>query len=316
MQTESAVVNSSRQMPDMVSATLEGARALPIEALDEAANLPLNTRFELGREITDLQRAFLDLHGYLVFSRVAAETEVARILSELERIEKEWLAEDKREVYGIPLFTGKTTDGQKRIQRFPFTSCFSEYIKSFVRDERFAPVRGLVGADTRVGDREKDGVVINRYVNEPGSVYPNLGWHTDGLRDLFYLRMPKQMLNVGLHFDRIKKEDGGLRLIPGTHHQGFWSMCFRKPYFVSHRPDPREVAVETEPGDLTVHDGRLWHRVQASPHSGPRSLRRSMYVPYLTDAYQPKSEESKTPLYHYLGRAARAVKLRGVGKKR
>lgn len=315
MQTESVVVNSSRQMPDMVSATLEGARALPIEALDEASNLPLTTRFELGSEITDLQRAFLDLRGYLVFSRVAAESEVSRILSELERIEAEWLAEDRKDVFGIPLFTGQTNEGQKRIQRFPFTSCFSEYIKGFVRDERFAPVRGLVGADTRVGDREKDGVVINRYVNEPGSVYPNLGWHTDGLRDLFYLRMPKQMLNVGLHFDRIKKEDGGLRLIPGTHHQGFWSMCFKKPYFVSHRADPREVAVETEPGDLTVHDGRLWHRVQASPHQGPRSLRRSMYVPYLTDAYQPKSEESKTPLYHYLGKAARAVKLAGLSKR-
>jgi hypothetical protein len=45
-------------------------------------------------------------------------------------------------------------------------------------------------------------------------------------------------------------------------------------------------------------------------------MRRSMYVPYLTDAYQPKSEESKTPLYHYLGKAARAVKLRGLGQKR
>jgi hypothetical protein len=88
-------------------------------------------------------------------------------------------------------------------------------------------------------------------------------------------------------------------------------MCFAKPYFVSHRPDPHEIAVETEPGDLTVHDGRLWHRVEASPHTGPRSLRRSMYVPYLTDAYQPKSDASRTPLYHYLGRAARAVKLAG-----
>ncbi len=316
MQIEPLGVQSSRRMRDMVDATLEGAPGLPVDALDEAASLSLSTRFELGREISDVQRAFLDLNGFLVFSRVAAETEVRTILEELERIEREWLAEARSEVFGIPLFKGRTDDGQTRIQRFPFTSCFSEYIRDFVRDDRFAPVRGLVGQNTRVGDREKDGVVINRYINEPGSVYPRLGWHTDGLRDLFYLRMPKQMLNVGLHFDRIKKEDGGLRLIPGTHHQGFFSMCFKKPYFVSHHVDPKEVCVETEPGDLTVHDGRLWHRVEGSPHTGARSLRRSMYVPYLTDAYQPKSEESKTPLYHYLGRAARAVKLAAVRRSR
>ena len=199
-----------------------------------------------------------------------------------------------------PALQGKTDVGRPRIHRFPFTSCFSDPIKTFVRDDRFAPIRSLIGDDTRVGDREKDGVVINRYINEPGSVYPRLGWHTDGLRDLFYLRMPKRMLNIGLHFDRITREDGGLRLIPGSHEQGFLSMAFRKLYFLSHAPDPKEVAVETEPGDLTVHDGRLWHRAGVRIH-GERSLRRSMYVPYLTDAYEPKSEASRTPLYHHPG---------------
>jgi ectoine hydroxylase-related dioxygenase (phytanoyl-CoA dioxygenase family) len=120
--------------------------------------------------------------------------------------------------------------------------------------------------------------------------------------------MPQQMLNIGLHFDEVPKEKGGLRLIPGSHKQGFLSMCFRKPYFVSHGPDPQEIAVETLPGDLTVHDGRLWHRVQQSPLTGPASLRRSMYVPYLTDAYQPKSESSKTPAYHYLSMAMLKLK--------
>ena len=152
-------------------------------------------------------------------------------------------------------------------------------------------------------------MVINRYINSPGSVAPRLGWHTDGLRDLFYLRMPKQMLNVGLHFDRIRDCDGGLRVIPGTHKQGFWDMLARKPYFISHRPDPDEFAVETMPGDVTVHDGRLWHRVEQSPHNGERSLRRSMYVPYLTDAFQPKSDTSKTPMYHHLGRALRKARV-------
>jgi Phytanoyl-CoA dioxygenase (PhyH) len=303
MQTETITSSSKHAEP--------AGNAVAVESAAQARELPLTTRFRLGDAITPVQAAFLDLHGFLVFESVARPDEVRAILEEVERIERQWLAEERKDVFGIPLFVGRGIEGQPMIQRLPFTSCFSDTIRAFVRDERFRPVRGLVGENTRVGDHEKDGVVVNRYVNVPGSVYPRLGWHTDGLRDLFYLRMPKQMLNVGLHFDRIRKSDGGLRLIPGTHKQGFWSMCARKPYFVSHRPDPLEVAVETEPGDLTVHDGRLWHRVEASPFIGARSLRRSMYVPYLTDVYQPKDDRSRTPLYHHLGRALRAVKRFG-----
>lgn len=274
---------------------------------------PIGTRFTLGPTITDVQRRFLDRHGFLVFSKVARPDEVAAVVGELDRIERAWIAEGRTSVNGIPLFWGKN-EGRPFLQRFPFTSTFSQPIHDLVRDDRFAPIRDLVGAGSRIGDREKDGVVVNRYLNVPGSVYPRLGWHTDGLRDLFYLRMPKPMLNIGLHLDRCPADNGGLRLIPGSHTQGFWSMCFRKPYFVSHAPDPEEIAVETEPGDLTVHDGRLWHRVAVSKRVGEASLRRSMYVPYLTDpSYEPKGEGSRTPLYHRLGAAIRKWKaaLRG-----
>jgi phytanoyl-CoA hydroxylase len=269
---------------------------------------PISTRFRLGDRITSEQRAFLDQHGFLLFEKVASTDEVSRLLGELDRIERQFIAERRDAVYGIPLFWGTAEGGSPLLQRFPFTSCFSEVIHEFVRDPRFSPIRGLIGENTRVGDREKDGVVVNRYVNTRGSVHPKLGWHTDGLRDLFYLRMPKQMLNIGLHFDRVTAADGGLRLLPGTHTQGFFSMCFRKRYFVDHTPDPDEIAIETEPGDLTVHDGRLWHRVQLSPHTGVRSLRRTMYVPYLTDAYEPKGDHSPTPLYHRVGQLLRRVR--------
>lgn len=273
-------------------------------------SLPLTTRFQLGPEITAEQQAFLDEHGFLVFDRVATPDEVAAILADVERVEAEWLAEGRKKVNGIPVVVGKDGGGNPMIQRLAFSSCFSPVIHQFVRDPRLAPIRGLIGDNTRVGDREKDGVVVNRYVNAPGSLRGRLGWHTDGLRDLFYLRMPKQMLNVGLHFDRITAADGGLRVIPGTHRQGFWDMLARKPYFVDHRPDPEELVIETEPGDLTVHDGRLWHRVARSSRSGSVSVRRSMYVPYLTDEYQPKSESSRTPIYHYLDMARNKIRAR------
>jgi hypothetical protein len=87
-------------------------------------------------------------------------------------------------------------------------------------------------------------------------------------------------------------------------------MCFRKPYFVSHAPDRSEFPLETLPGDLTVHDGRLWHRVARSQRCGPESLRRSLYVPYLTGPEEPKHEGSRTPAYHHLGRVQRWLRVR------
>ncbi len=274
----------------------------------EVDALPLSTRFELGAEITPIQQAFFDRHGFILFSKVASQSELDAIYAEICRIQDLWLSEGRKKVYGIPLFVGKDHTGAPFIQRFAFTSMFSDVIRNFVRDPRLEPVRRLVGENARVGDNERDGVVFNRNLNVPGTTYRNLGWHTDGLRDLFYLRGIKPQLNVGLHFDRCTRESGGLRIIPGTHKQGLASTLFRKAYFVSHEADPHEIAIETEPGDLTVHDGQAWHRVERSPLVGPESLRRTMYVPYLTDAYSPKSEASPTPPYHYLGMAMRRAR--------
>lgn len=273
--------------------TLDGANAARI-----AAGLPLSSRFTLRDAITPVQRAFLDRHGYIVFDRVASDAEVDTILAEVDRVEAELLARGQRKVYGVPVWFGLDPDGRDYLFRMGFSSVHSAFLRTFVRDARFEPIRTLIGHDARIGDEEKDGVVFNRYVRSEGSLRPNLAWHTDALRDVFYNgRMPGPMLNVGLHFDRIRPQDGGLRVLPGTHTQGVFSTLFRKIHFVTQAADPREVPVETWPGDLTVHDGRMWHRVEGSPQTGWGSLRRSMYVPYVADAYAPKSDRSETPAY-------------------
>jgi phytanoyl-CoA hydroxylase len=271
---------------------------------------PIDTRFELGDEITPEQSRFLDHYGFLHFRGVASVAEVEELTAEHDRISVGHVEAGRESVYGIPIFYGRDVDGSVLLNRSPFSSVYSEVIHRFVRDPRFEPIRRLIGEDARIGDEEKDGVVINLYKNVPGSFYPRLGWHTDGIRDLFYGRMPDRMLNVGLHFNRVTAADGGLRLIPGTHNQGFMAMAFSKPYFVWHRADPREICVETEVGDLTIHDGRLWHRVARSENVGPGSIRRSMYVPYVTGPYEPKSPDSQPPSYHRLFAAWRALKNR------
>ena len=127
----------------------------------ESALPPIDTRFELGSHITEVQQRFLDTHGFILFDRVASEDEVVALRDAIENIQSQWIEEDRRLVHGIPIFYGKDCDGAPFVQRFTFSSMFSEVIKTFVRDPRFEPIRRLNGEDARVSDDEKDGVVIN-----------------------------------------------------------------------------------------------------------------------------------------------------------
>jgi ectoine hydroxylase-related dioxygenase (phytanoyl-CoA dioxygenase family) len=110
------------------------------------------------------------------------------------------------------------------------------------------------------------------------------------------------MLNVGIHLSTLKPENGGLRLIPGTHRQSLYNLLFRKKYFLDNRPDKNEWAVVPEAGDLTVHDGRLWHRVAQSTVVGEASRRRVIYIPVIAGKYEPKHANSPTALYQRLGK--------------
>jgi hypothetical protein len=227
------------------------------------------------------------------------------LVADQEEIDRTWIAEGRTQVNGVPLIIGKRADGGRYVQRMAFASLFGERMHAFLGDPRFGAILAVAGPGYRIAERERDGLVINHYRNEPGSSYKNLGWHTDSLRDLFYLEKPRRYLNVGFYLDDSPIEKGGVRLIPYTHSQGIWSMLTRKAHFRDHRPDPDEYAIEAEAGDLTIHDGRIWHRVARASWTGEKSRRRVMYLPLMEGPVKLKSESSKTPFYFRLRRFAR-----------
>ena len=128
-------------------------------------DLPIDTVFELGDSITQEQSDFLDQHGFVHFRAVASPEEIAQLTREHERVCAEHVAQGRDSVYGIPIFYGRDADGSMLLNRSPFSSVYSEEIAKFVRDPRFEPIRRLIGEDARIGDEEKDGVVINLYKN-------------------------------------------------------------------------------------------------------------------------------------------------------
>jgi len=258
-----------------------------------------DSHFQLGDTVTAEQLDFFDKHGVIVFRNFISKENVATYISEFKRLEALWLEEGRDKVNGIPLKFGKDESGNKTIQRLCFSSLYSDPLHALLEDPRLTELKAFLSPyEGRIAENEKDGLVINNYINTPNSTFTQMGWHTDSPRDLFLGQKIMPMLNVGIHLDDCAYENGGLRVIPGTHKQNMLKLLFGKKYFIDNNDDSREVGFDLNAGDLSVHDGRLWHRVKQSPKFGEESRRRVMYVPMVTGKYKPKHEHSKTPFYH------------------
>ncbi|MBI5371129.1 MAG: phytanoyl-CoA dioxygenase family protein [Sphingobacteriales bacterium] len=259
----------------------------------------LQTSFRLEDQVTDKQAEFFRKNGVIHFKNFIDPGTVKLYLAEISRVENYLLENGVNKVNGIPLKFGLDVNGSAIIQRLAFTSRYSEILSEFLRSDKLRLlVKLLEPYSGRISETEKDGLVVNHYLNTENSQYTRLGWHTDSPRDLFLGSRILPMLNVGLHLDDCPVSNGGLKVLPGTHNKGWFTLFFRKKYFVDNKKDKNEIGLDIEAGDLTVHDGRLWHRVEQSPVTGERSRRRVMYIPVITGAYKPKTASSPTPFYH------------------
>jgi len=252
-------------------------------------------KFTLGDHITKEQQNFYDTYGFVHFKKVFDEATIMKMREAIETAATQLVQEKKTQINGVPVKYGFNQDGKVVPQRMPFTNLLSPYINEIVTSPRLKPLLEFIPG-SRFGLGERDGVVINHYINAKKSSFKKLGWHNDSMRDIFYLEKVRPMLNVGIGLFPSSKTMGGLRLIPGTHRQSIFGTLFGKWHIIDNRPDPREIPVEVEVGDLTIHDGRLWHRAE-SPTQKLSFSRKSLYFPILCGPYKPKDANSKAPFY-------------------
>ena len=247
--------------------------------------------FTLGEKLTQEQITFFNKNGVIIFRNVLKKETVDFFIREVTRIENQWLQEGRDKINGVPLKFGVDANAKTMIQRLCFLSLHSPALHEFLQDPRIQTMtQFLYPFEGRIAENEKDGLILNHYIKTKDSKFTQMGWHTDSPRDLFLGQRIMPMLNVGIHLDSCPFENGGLRVLPGTHKQGVLRLLFRKKYFIDNTPDPREVGFDVNAGDLTVHDGRIWHRAQQSPFEGEASRRRVMYVPVITGRYMPKTK--------------------------
>ena len=255
--------------------------------------------FTVSNELTNEQSGFFDKNGVILFRNFLDKATVTDIIREIDRIDKEWIEEGRIKVNGTLLKFGIDEYGNKLIQRSCFLSLFSPLLHELLNDARLQALLPMLHPyEGRIAEDEKDGLVLNHYVRVPNGTFSKMGWHTDCPRDLFLGQRIMPMLNVGIHLDDCPYENGGLRVLPGTHKQNVLGLMFGKKYY-THKTDKNETGFNINAGDLTVHDGRIWHRVEQSPNFGKKSRRRVLYIPIITGKYMPKNEKTRTALYHY-----------------
>lgn len=257
--------------------------------------------FTSNGDLTAEQLNFFSRNGFIHFKNFLNKEEVSSLWNSVSDVHNEWITEKREKINGIPVVFGQDEHGNKIVQRSPFTSLFSKELHAFIKSGKLKPfVKLLSNDDARLTENEKDGVVINHYINHKNSELKQMGWHTDSARDIFYFQKVQPMLNVGIYFTNSTKAHGGLRVLPGTHKQSIRSLLFRKTQFVSMSADKNEVLVEAEAGDLVIHHGAIWHRVAMSELTGDASRRITMYVPIICGKQNVKTSHSKTPFYHKL----------------
>jgi hypothetical protein len=284
------------------------AQQTPV-SVDKPASRPEHLRanrvivvpdFRLEDRLTAEQIDFFETYGFIRFKRFMPRERTTVLYQALNEITDALVKKGTDSINGVPLIKGTRDDGTPFFGRIPFASLQHEAFREFLRDPRFQAIIDDLAPGSRLGEDERDGLVVNRFRNNPGAKYKNLGWHTDSLRDLAYFEKPRRYLNVGFSITDSPMRVGGLRVLPCTQNQSIASMLTTKAHFLDMKPDPNELAIETEAGDLTIHDGRLWHRTALAEVTGDASERCVTYLPIMDGPIIRKHAKSATPFYFHL----------------
>ena len=141
-------------------------------------------KFTLGYSLTQEQIEYYNTYGFLHFEDFLNEDQVDAIIASSEQVQNEWIRNQVKVINGIPIKYGVDENGNKIVQRFAFANKFSKEIQAFIRHPQLNALNVLMPEGARIGENEKDGAVLNHYINVPNSSYKQLGWHTDSARDI------------------------------------------------------------------------------------------------------------------------------------
>ncbi len=255
--------------------TAEEARTL----VDEAG-----TPLDLARTFTPADsdqdmRAFLEVAGFLHLRAVFDADEVAVFADEVDRV-RAALKPGQGDCWW-----STTGSGEQVITRINYLDRWSEKIKEASWESRIQRFGRLLGDHYRVCDDRLDGPMAFIKNSDVAQGLGDLKWHQDDGLGGHPVMCP--LMQVGVQLDRADAENGQLFVLAGSHrysnHPMEWGEEDGQPV----------VRFETEPGDVTVHFGDIFHTTP--PPTGERAGRRVLYYKFA----EPKTFDAIPAGAHY-----------------
>jgi hypothetical protein len=235
----------------------------PILDLRRDASVDLTRSFSLD-DPDDALRDFLDANGFLHVRDVFTADEIAALRAEVERGRSAATPDDGRSWWATQ------ADGTEVCCRLLYLGQTSEIVAGLGGDERLLRLAALGGdgLEPEIDCLDGQSVVIKNPDVAVG--LSDLPWHRDCGLGGHPVLCPS--VAIGIQLDQASAETGQLHFVAGSHRGSSHPL---KPGDEATAP---VVAIDADPGDITVHFGDVLHA--APPPTGNGPCRRAMYVTF------------------------------------
>ena len=244
----------------------------------EGAPLDLLRRFSIDEDV-ETMRHFFATAGYLHLGSVFTSDEIEAWRREVEKVRT-------MSTPGDPFSWWSVDAGGREVPtRINYLGRYSEVLQALSHDPRLLRFARLAGETLRVCDDRLDGPMV--FIKNPDIVKGNgdLGWHVDDGIGGHPVMCP--LIQAGIQLDFANAANGQLKVLAGSHryskHWLEWGEEGGLP----------AIALETEPGDLTLHYGDTMHTTP--PPTAPDAGRRALYYKFA----EPKTFEWVPADCHY-----------------
>lgn len=226
---------------------------------------PLNLAhvFHVDDDVAEMAH-FFTTAGYLHVRGVFAEDEIARYAAGVEDARRGTFPGDGFSWWSV------NAAGEEVVTRVNHLERFSPAIAELVHDPRLQRLATIADPGLRPCADRLDGPMV--FVKNSHVVKGNgdLRWHVDDGSGGHSVMCP--LVQVGVQLDHANAENGQLLVLAGSHR------CTKHWPQWGEEGDVPIVAIDTEPGDVTLHYGDTMHTTP--PPTGEHAGRRALYVKF------------------------------------
>ncbi len=237
----------------------DAARAALVD--EHGAPLELARSFTLADTDAEIA-AFLLVAGFAVVRNVFGADEIERLNAEVTRMRAGATPNDGRSWWATD------AAGREVCCRLTYASQRSDAFASLHEDPRIVRIASWHGAALRPSPDRLDGHSVVMKNPAVVSGLSDLPWHRDCGMGGHSVLCPS--LNIGVQLDRADAANGQLRYLAGSHHHT------NLPPTAEQQAAWPVVAIEAEPGDVTVHYSHVLH--VAPPPTAPDASRKTVYI--------------------------------------